>query len=349
MSEEELRKEAVRRRQAGESAEEVAAALGRTSRWVRKWSVRATSETGNQGWAEGRSRAPRTSPTAPRELRQHPRRPGPAGRQPPGPVRVAGRGLGAAPHGCRARSRRRGRSSGSWPEGLARPRRRPAGYVCKGVPYPNRPTPSPAPIHQIDMVGPRHLDGAIEFHALNLVDVGSHAAGSWILASHPARAWWRRAWPRHVVHPRGARGCPVRQPLELPRRHPSGVVAVRAGGGHLLGPRRRTPLHPASRALAQRGGRALQRRVGQELLPHRPLHEPRSAAGRECELRRLPQPAPPLLGPRRGQPRRGVGGTDLPARCCSATRCPPACRPRVASRSSATSAPTASSTCSASA
>ena len=63
MSEEELRKEAVRRRLAGESAEEVATALGRTGRWVRKWSARAEEETGNQAWAEGRSRAPHNSPT----------------------------------------------------------------------------------------------------------------------------------------------------------------------------------------------------------------------------------------------------------------------------------------------
>src|SRR5260221_10953303 len=28
--------------------------------------------------------------------------------------------------------------------------------------------------HQIDMVGPRHLDGAVEVHAVNLIDVGSH-------------------------------------------------------------------------------------------------------------------------------------------------------------------------------
>jgi hypothetical protein len=63
VSEEELRKEAVRRRQAGESAEEVAVALGRTSRWVRKRSVRAETETDNQDRAAGRSRAPHTSPT----------------------------------------------------------------------------------------------------------------------------------------------------------------------------------------------------------------------------------------------------------------------------------------------
>ena len=68
-------------------------------------------------------------------------------------------------------------------EGLARPRRRQAGYVPKGVAYPTRINPEPGTTHQIDMVGPRHLDGAVEFHALNLIDVGSHAAGSEILAA----------------------------------------------------------------------------------------------------------------------------------------------------------------------
>lgn len=68
-------------------------------------------------------------------------------------------------------------------EGLARPRRRQAGYVSKGVPYPCRVDPEPGTTHQIDMVGPRHLDGGVEFHALNLIDVGSHAAGSRILTA----------------------------------------------------------------------------------------------------------------------------------------------------------------------
>src|SRR5579872_630921 len=62
MSEEELRKEAVRRHQTGERAEEIAAALGRTSRWVRKWSARALEETAVEHWAKDRSRAPHRSP-----------------------------------------------------------------------------------------------------------------------------------------------------------------------------------------------------------------------------------------------------------------------------------------------
>src|SRR5207302_6634325 len=66
-------------------------------------------------------------------------------------------------------------------EGLARPRRRAPGYVSKGVPYPSRVEPQPGTTHQVDLVGPRHLYGAVEFHALNLIDVGSHAADSEIL------------------------------------------------------------------------------------------------------------------------------------------------------------------------
>jgi putative transposase len=185
VSEEELRKEAVRRRQAGESAEEVAVALGRTSRWVRKWSARAETETDNQDWAAGRSRAPLTSPTrtaaglrqaivdARARLVANPR-----GQY--GPLAVAWelRRMGVDPIPPRWTIERVINA-----EGLARPRRRQAGYVPKGVAYPTRINPEPGTTHQIDMVGPRHLDGAVEFHALNLIDVGSHAAGSEILAA----------------------------------------------------------------------------------------------------------------------------------------------------------------------
>jgi putative transposase len=185
VSEEEMRKEAVRRRQAGESAEDVAAALGRTGRWVRKWTSRAHEETGNQDWAAGRSRAPHTSPTrtgddvrqsiidARARLVANPR-----GQY--GPLAVAWelRRMGVEPIPPRWTIERVINA-----EGLARPRRRQAGYVSKGVPYPTRIDAEPGTTHQVDMVGPRHLDGAVEFHALNLIDVGSHAARSEILTS----------------------------------------------------------------------------------------------------------------------------------------------------------------------
>jgi len=190
VSEEELRKEGVRRRQAGESAEEVAAALGRTGRWVRKWTTRAEEDTGNQTSAQSRSRAPHTSPgRTPDEVRRaildargrlvaNPR-------AHYGPLAVAWelRRMGVDPLPPRWTIERVIAAAG-----LARPRRRQAGYVSKGVPYPTVVDPGPGAVHQIDMVGPRHLDDAIEFHAVNLVDVGSHTAASTILTA-PCPTW----------------------------------------------------------------------------------------------------------------------------------------------------------------
>ncbi len=68
--EEELRREAVRRRLAGDLVAAIAADLGRTTRWVRKWVHRhAESSGGDQQWAQSRSRAPHRSPNqTPAEL-----------------------------------------------------------------------------------------------------------------------------------------------------------------------------------------------------------------------------------------------------------------------------------------
>ncbi|MGH2578825.1 MAG: integrase core domain-containing protein, partial [Actinomycetota bacterium] len=65
--------------------------------------------------------------------------------------------------------------------GVTRPRRRQPGYVSKGVPYPTPVDVEPGTTHQVDLIGPRHLIGGIEFHTLNLIDVGSHAVGNDIL------------------------------------------------------------------------------------------------------------------------------------------------------------------------
>src|SRR5205085_200338 len=55
----------------GESPEAIADALGRTSRWVRKWVARHDEESHEHGWARSRSRAPHSSPTrTPDELRR---------------------------------------------------------------------------------------------------------------------------------------------------------------------------------------------------------------------------------------------------------------------------------------
>ena len=65
--------------------------------------------------------------------------------------------------------------------GLSRPRRRSPRYVPKGVPYPTPVDVEAGTTHQVDLIGPRHLFGGVEFHALNLIDVGSHEAANDIL------------------------------------------------------------------------------------------------------------------------------------------------------------------------
>ena len=185
MSEEELRKEAVRRRLAGESPTEIAAALGRTTRWVRKWVARHGEGGHDEIWAAGRSRAPHTSPwqisdelrdqilAARGRLVENPRAQYGAlaiqwelrrlGVEPIPPSRTIERVISRA--------------------GLARPRRRQPKYVSKGVPYPAPVDVEPGATHQVDLIGPRHLFGGAEFHTLNLIDVGSHEVGNDILST----------------------------------------------------------------------------------------------------------------------------------------------------------------------
>jgi len=53
----ELRREAARRRLAGESPRVIARELGRTRQWVAKWAARYDPH--EPRWAQGRSRAPK--------------------------------------------------------------------------------------------------------------------------------------------------------------------------------------------------------------------------------------------------------------------------------------------------
>lgn len=183
MSEEELRQEAVRRRMAGESPTEIAAGLGRTTRWVRKWVARHETEGDSEQWAKSRSRAPHRSPNrTPAELEAL--------------ILAARQRLVANPRAqygalaiqwelrrvgvteippARTIERVLARA------GVSRPRRRQPGYVSKGVPYPAPARNEPGTMHQVDMIGPRHLFGAAKFHALNLIDTGSHLAGNDII------------------------------------------------------------------------------------------------------------------------------------------------------------------------
>jgi len=183
LSEEELRREAVRRRLAGESPEQIGRELGRTSRWVRKWVVRHAEEGQEDSWAASHSRAPHRSPTrTAEELRDqilaarerlvaNPRAQYGSlaiqwelrrlGVDPVPPARTIERVLARA--------------------GVSRPRRRSPRYASKGVPYPAPVGVEAGTTHQVDLIGPRHLFGGVEFHALNLIDIGSHEAANTIL------------------------------------------------------------------------------------------------------------------------------------------------------------------------
>lgn len=183
MDEIELRREAVRRRNAGETTGQVAAALGRSDRWVRKWTARQQAGEAGGDWAQSRSRAPHRSPSrTPQRVRDQvlaararleldPRSQyGPLaiawelhllGVDPVPEIWTINRILAAA--------------------GVTRPRQRGGGYQSKGVPYPHPAERGPGQFHQADLIGPRHLDGGIGFHAFNLIDVGSHTAGSEII------------------------------------------------------------------------------------------------------------------------------------------------------------------------
>ena len=90
--------------------------------------------------------------------------------------------------------------------GVTRPRGRQRGYQSKGLPYPHPVEQDPGQFHQADLIGPRHLDGGIGFHAFNLIDVGSHTVGSEIIdplrpvtvAGSLANIWGRVGIPLRI-------------------------------------------------------------------------------------------------------------------------------------------------------
>jgi hypothetical protein len=56
-------------------------------------------------------------------------------------------------------------------------RPRPGRRASKGIPYPPPAARRHGDVAQVDLLGPRHLDGGVRFHALNQIDLASHHAG----------------------------------------------------------------------------------------------------------------------------------------------------------------------------
>ncbi len=173
--EEGLRREAVRRRLAGESPEEIGRSLGRSRRWVAKWVGR--HDRGDADWAKGAKRGPARAPhrtaaeTEALVLAVRERLVANPWAQ-IGADAVAWEldklGVGPPPRRtierivARAGATRR-RSGG---------RRQP-----KGVPYPAIAAQRLGDLHQADLVGPRYLQGGVRFYALNAIDLASHRCG----------------------------------------------------------------------------------------------------------------------------------------------------------------------------
>ncbi len=119
-------------------------------------------------------------------------------------------------------------------------------YVPKGTPYPAGPLlVQPNAVHEIDLVGPRHLAGAVPFYALNAVDLVRRRAAIEILSS---KEEWEvagglvRLWGRLGVPRKGE----VRQWADHPRTWPP----ARGAGMELPYSRDRGALHPVRRTVA---------------------------------------------------------------------------------------------------
>jgi putative transposase len=81
-------------------------------------------------------------------------------------------------------------------------RERPTRRASKGIPYPAPVARRAGEVVQVDLVGPRHLDGGARFHALNQIDVASHRAGIEIVedrGDERVLAALHALWGRHGV------------------------------------------------------------------------------------------------------------------------------------------------------
>lgn len=206
--EERSRRSAVRRVLAGATAAEVAAELHRSERWVFKWLARYDPK--DEAWARSGSRAPATvaNKTAPDvealilEVRE---------RLQADPWAQ----IGATAIAWELRKLGMRTVPPSWtierilqragvPRRQRRERRTP-----KGTPYPAPPALLPNACQEGDLIGPRHLVGAIPFFVLNVVDLRRRVAGCEMQLSK-ADAPTANA----VIHVWGRLGIPVRFKLD---------------------------------------------------------------------------------------------------------------------------------------
>ena len=192
----ELRREAARRRLAGESPRAIARDLGRTRQRVAKWAGRrAMTLMIRAGRGAGRGRRGGWPTARPAMSRRGSWRSGCGWRRtrgrrsarPPAIARELEK-LGAVVPPLRTFERIRKRAG-------ATERQRPGRRVSKRIAYPAPAAERPGDVVQVDLVGPRHLDGGGRFHALNQIDVASHQAGIEIVADRADARVIPAGWP----------------------------------------------------------------------------------------------------------------------------------------------------------
>ena len=196
-----LRREAARRRLSGESPEAIARDLGRTRQWVAKWAGRYDPQ--NPAWADGRSRAPGRVANRPFEDVE-------------AQVLAVRARLAENPWaqiGAEAIAWELSKLGGPVPvartierilarAGVSGQQRSGGRRASKGLAYPAPAAEHQGDVVQVDLVGPRHLDGGVRFHALNQIDVASHHAGIEIITDREDRTVLvalHALWERHGV------------------------------------------------------------------------------------------------------------------------------------------------------
>ena len=205
--------EAARRRLAGESPRAIARDLGRTRQWVAKWVARYDPNV--PSWAEGRPRAPkrvanRTDAGVEARVLEVRKRLEENPWAQVGAPAIAWEleKLGAVVPPQRTIEEILQRAG-------ATKRERPGRRASKGIPYPAPAATGPGDVAQVDLVGPRHLDGGVRFHALNQIDVASHHAGIEIIQDRDDQTvlgalhalWSRHGVPARIQFDNGGPFC----------------------------------------------------------------------------------------------------------------------------------------------
>jgi len=197
-----VRKTAVERYLQGERAEDICQDVGRSVRWLRKWVQRRRA--GGPHWYVAKSRAPhrvhnktdeaqeQKIVAVRQELMNNPQ-------AQIGPMTIQWQ---FARQGHTVPSRGVVHRVLTAHDLIRRPKR----YESKAIPYPSVNADEPGVCHQVDVVGPRYLQGGQPFYGVSAIDAASREAAitvrrrknDWALATALIDGWARLGRPRYV-------------------------------------------------------------------------------------------------------------------------------------------------------